>query len=139
MPPQGCSIPFMVLLCLPRFAIAMAWAAQWSVLGPLLEILLSLSEVQAVQLAGPISGLVVGPVIGVFSDKCSSRFDRRQPYLFWGSFANILCWVLMMFTVELGNALGDTASTRGWTTALTVLCYIWMDISVNITMVPNPR
>ncbi|KAF0700026.1 Aste57867_9412 [Aphanomyces stellatus] len=134
--PTACSIPFMILLCLPRFAITMAWAAQWSVLGPLLNILLSSSAVQIIQLVGPISGLVVGPVVGVFCDKCASPFGRRRPYLFWGAMTSILCWVLMMFTVEIGNALGDSAADRGWTTVLTVLCYVWMDITVNITMVP---
>lgn len=35
-----------------------------------------------VWLAGPLSGLLVQPLIGAFSDKCTSRFGKRRPYIF---------------------------------------------------------
>lgn len=36
-------------------------------------------------LAGPFSGMVVQPIIGVLSDKTKSRFGRRRPYLLGGA------------------------------------------------------
>ncbi|KDO16983.1 hypothetical protein SPRG_17574 [Saprolegnia parasitica CBS 223.65] len=57
----------------------------------------------------------------------------------------------MMHAVDIGEALGDTNTTminkyvaektetlidRKWTTVFTVLCYVWMDITCNITQVP---
>ncbi|OQS01927.1 Glycoside-Pentoside-Hexuronide (GPH):Cation Symporter Family [Thraustotheca clavata] len=148
---EGCSIPFMFLLCAPKMAMNMAWAAQWAALGPLLEILLKSHWVQLVQLVGPTTGLLVAPTIGVLSDNCSSKWGRRRPYLFWGAIASALCWLIMMHTVDIGEALGDTKSaditkniiekkehltSRKWTTFFTVLCYIWMDITCNVTQVP---
>ncbi|OQR98526.1 Glycoside-Pentoside-Hexuronide (GPH):Cation Symporter Family [Achlya hypogyna] len=147
----GCSIPFMILLCAPKMAMNMAWAAQWAALGPVLQILLSPTWVQVVQLVGPTSGLLVAPTIGVLSDACTSKYGRRRPYLFWGAITSALCWLIMMHTVDIGEALGDTKTddinkytkmdqedkiTRKWTTVFTVLCYIWMDITCNITQVP---
>ena len=36
-------------------------------------------------LAGPFSGMVVQPIIGVLSDNTKSRFGRRRPYLLTGA------------------------------------------------------
>ncbi|EQC37364.1 hypothetical protein SDRG_05581 [Saprolegnia diclina VS20] len=148
-PVEGCSILFMVLLCAPKMAMNMAWAAQWAALSPLLEILLDSSWVQVVQLVGPTTGLLVAPTVGVLCDNCTSKYGRRRPYLFWGAVTSALCWLIMMHTVDIGEALGDTKSTqfteyntkgvpisRKWTTVFTVLCYIWMDITCNVTQVP---
>ncbi|RHY47245.1 hypothetical protein DYB30_000452, partial [Aphanomyces astaci] len=74
-----CSIPYMLLVALPRFAIMMGWAAQWAVLGPLLEILVSSSVVQVIQIAGPLCGLLVVPTLGVLSDNCLHPYGRRRP------------------------------------------------------------
>jgi solute carrier family 45 protein 1/2/4 len=131
-----CSIRFMILLCLPRVAIAVAWSAQWAALGPLLEILLPSSVVQIVQLVGPTSGLLVAPALGVLSDHCTCIYGRRRPFIFLGALTSVICWLLLMHVVDIGYALGDTPERRDWTAALTILCYIWMDITVNITQVP---
>ncbi|OQR97552.1 Glycoside-Pentoside-Hexuronide (GPH):Cation Symporter Family [Achlya hypogyna] len=148
---EGCSLLFMLLLCAPKMAMNMAWAAQWAALGPLLQILLSSSWVQVVQLVGPTTGLLVAPTIGVLSDACTSKYGRRRPYIFVGAITSAICWLVMMHTVDIGEALGDTKTaeinayvnadqedkiTRKWTTFFTVICYIWMDITVNLTQVP---
>ncbi|KDO17501.1 hypothetical protein SPRG_15666, partial [Saprolegnia parasitica CBS 223.65] len=62
---EGCSVPFMFLMCAPCMAMNMAWAAQWAALGPLLQILLPSTAVQLVQLVGPVTGVIVTPVVGV--------------------------------------------------------------------------
>ncbi|EQC35532.1 hypothetical protein SDRG_06823 [Saprolegnia diclina VS20] len=132
----GCSLRFMTLLSLPRMAIAMAWSAQTAVYGPLLQILLSSTSVQLVQMAGPISGVLLGPTVGVWSDTCTSRFGRRRPFLALGAGASILCWVLLMYIMPIGRALGDTDIDRPWTSFLAVLCYVWIDITLNVAQVP---
>ncbi|KDO22504.1 hypothetical protein SPRG_11688 [Saprolegnia parasitica CBS 223.65] len=134
--PTGCSLRFMTLLSLPRMAIAMAWSAQTAVYGPLLQILLSSTSVQLVQMAGPISGVLLGPTVGVWSDTCTSRFGRRRPFLALGATASILCWVLLMYIMPIGRALGDTDIDRPWTSFLAVLCYVWIDITLNVAQVP---
>ncbi|CAK4297520.1 unnamed protein product, partial [Aphanomyces euteiches] len=52
---EGMSIAMMFLVCCPKMAMNMAWAAQWAALGPLLQVLLSYSSVQGVQIVGPVS------------------------------------------------------------------------------------
>eukprot|EP00171_Calliarthron_tuberculosum_P013360 IDg13360t1 len=36
-------------------------------------------------LAGPISGIVMQPVVGVLSDRCRSAFGRRRPFMLIGA------------------------------------------------------
>ncbi|CAK4172480.1 unnamed protein product [Aphanomyces euteiches] len=133
---EGMSFPMMFLVCCPKMAMNMAWAAQWAALGPLLQVLLSSDYVQIVQLVGPITGFLVAPTVGVFSDTCTSKYGRRKPFLFWGAITSIMCWAVMMCSTDIGDALGDTPDHRKWTTFFVVLSYIWMDITCNLTQVP---
>ncbi|RHY67035.1 hypothetical protein DYB26_009794 [Aphanomyces astaci] len=133
---HGCSIPYMLLVALPRLPIMMGWAAQWAVLGPLLEILVSSSVVQLIQIAGPLCGLLVVPTLGVLSDNCLHPYGRRRPFLFWGAVTSILAYVLLMFAADIGAYFGDTATSRPTMTGIVIVCYIWTDITLNIAMVP---
>ncbi|KAF0689359.1 Aste57867_19185 [Aphanomyces stellatus] len=137
--PQGCSFAYMLLVCAPRLAMNMAWAAQWSALGPLLDSLTGDTKwlAKLIQCLGPIIGIVVYPTIGVLSDNCTSKYGRRRPFLVGGAIATILCWVLMMNADSIGEAWGRTTDEkRRWKLGLVTFCYAWMDISVNVMQVP---
>ncbi|KAF0683857.1 Aste57867_24132 [Aphanomyces stellatus] len=135
-PHRGCSIPFMVFLAAPKMAMNMAWAAQTAAFGPLLETFLPSWAVQLVQIVGPTTGLLVAPTVGVLSDACTSKYGRRRPFLLFGALTSALCWVVMSYARELGVLLGDRGAHQPWTAFWTVLCYVWMDITVNMTQVP---
>lgn len=64
------------------------------------------SLVAIVFLAGPISGLVVQPFIGVLADRSTSRYGRRRPFIIGGG---LIC-VLGVFI------LGFTRFLSGWFT-----------------------
>ncbi|RLN76163.1 hypothetical protein BBJ28_00002160 [Nothophytophthora sp. Chile5] len=133
----GCSVAMLVLLSLPRMATNMAWAAQWAALGPYLGTMLPRFAVQLTQLIGPLSGILVAPTIGVLSDRSTSKWGRRRPYLLYGAVTSAVCWTLMGYTRELGELLGDSGDeSRPWTAWLTILFYTWMDITVNVVQTP---
>ncbi|KAF1791982.1 Major facilitator superfamily domain [Phytophthora cactorum] len=141
--PQGASFLELLVISMPRMAIRMAWAAQWAALGPYLQTMLPRYAVQLTQLSGPLSGVLMAPIVGVYSDQNTSRFGRRRPYLVVSAVGSITCWVLMGYTRELGDALGDVGSgkpgeetDRKWTALLTIFFYLWMDITVNIAQTP---
>jgi solute carrier family 45, member 1/2/4 len=133
---HGCSVPMLVLLSLPRMAINMAWAAQWAALGPYLGTLLPRFAVQLTQVIGPLSGILVAPTIGVLSDRSTNKWGRRRPFLLYGAVTSAACWVLMGYTRQIGEALGDTRDHHPWTVGLTILFYTWMDITVNVVQTP---
>ena len=45
----------------------------------------SLDSVPLLWLAGPITGLIVQPLVGYFSDRTWTRFGRRRPYFVLGA------------------------------------------------------
>ena len=72
-------------------------------------------------LAGPITGLLVQPIIGALSDRTLSRFGRRTPYFLMGA---ILC-SLCLFAMPYSRVLWVAASL------------LWLlDAGNNITMEP---
>ncbi|RLN10714.1 hypothetical protein BBJ28_00015981 [Nothophytophthora sp. Chile5] len=139
----GASLPVLLAISMPRMAIRMAWAAQWAALGPYLQTLLPRYAVQLTQIIGPLTGILVGPIIGVFSDRSTSRYGRRRPFLVAAAVGSIVCWTLMGFTREMGDAMGDVGSgkpgevtDRSWTAAFTIFFYLWMDVTVNVAQTP---
>jgi solute carrier family 45 protein 1/2/4 len=134
----------LLAISMPRMAIRMAWSAQWAALGPYLQTLLPKYAVQLAQVIGPLSGIIVGPTIGVFSDRCTSKWGRRRPFLAFAALGSVVCWTLMGYTREIGDALGDVGSgkpgektDRTWTTVFTIIFYLWMDITVNVVQTPT--
>ena len=73
------------------------------------------------QLAGPMTGLIVQPIIGAMSDRTNSRWGRRTPYFVIGA---ILC-TLGLFFMPLSSSILMAASL------------LWiLDAGNNITMEP---
>ncbi|GAB9477498.1 Sucrose transport protein sut1, partial [Globisporangium polare] len=140
---ESASILTLFLISMPRMAIQMTWAAQWAALGPYLGTMLPKYAVQLTQVIGPTTGILVAPAVGVFSDRSTNPWGRRRPFLLIASFTSVICWILMGFTREIGEALGDYGSGkegekthRPWTAFLTVFFYAWMDITVNVVQTP---
>ncbi|KAJ8540643.1 hypothetical protein ON010_g12582 [Phytophthora cinnamomi] len=71
------SIPPLLMLSMPRMAIRMTWTAQWSAVGPYLDTLMSMYAVQPAQIIGPVTGILVAPIVGAFSDHSAGKWGRR--------------------------------------------------------------
>ncbi|TYZ64607.1 hypothetical protein PybrP1_008243 [[Pythium] brassicae (nom. inval.)] len=143
-PVQGASVLKLMLISIPRLAIQMTWSAQFAALGPYLGTMLPNYAVQLTQFIGPICGIFIGPTIGVFSDRSTNKLGRRRPFLIYASIASVICWILMGYTRQMGEALGDYGTgqageptSRTWTTLFAVLLYAWMDITVNVVQTPT--
>ncbi|WP_066721620.1 MFS transporter [Sphingomonas pituitosa] len=73
------------------------------------------------QLAGPMTGLLVQPIIGAMSDRTASRWGRRTPYFLAGA---VLC-SLGLFFMPLSSSI------------LMAVSLLWLlDAGNNITMEP---
>jgi maltose/moltooligosaccharide transporter len=71
--------------------------------------------------AAPITGLIVQPIIGYFSDKTWNRVGRRRPYFLWGAIAASAALFIMPNSPTLWIAAG----------------MLWiMDASINVSMEP---
>jgi solute carrier family 45, member 1/2/4 len=67
----------------------------------LLSLGLSKSRMSAVWIAGPLSGLIVQPLVGVLADNSRSRWGRRRPFMIGGSFVVAFCLFVMGWTAEI--------------------------------------
>ncbi|KAF1318562.1 Glycoside-pentoside-hexuronide, partial [Globisporangium splendens] len=132
------------MISMPRLAITMTWAAQFAVFGPYLGTMLPNFAVQLTQIIGPLCGILVGPAIGVISDRSTHKWGRRRPLLVTVTIGSVICFSLMGWTREMGEALGDFGNgqpgeptRRTWAAALTIFFYAWMDIMVNTVQTPT--
>lgn len=77
----------------------------------------------------PLMGIIVQPIIGVFSDRTWNRFGRRIPCLFVGAAIAVLVMCL------LPNA-GSFGLTVGAAMVFGLLALMFLDTSINIAMQP---
>ena len=80
--------------CLGFFGLQFAWQMRIILSGPVTEGLgASPFLFGLIWLAGPVTGMVVQPVIGALSDNTQTKFGRRRPYLMLGAIlAAIALW-----------------------------------------------
>lgn len=122
------------------FGLQFAWQMRIILSGPVTENLGASPFIFGlIWLAGPFTGMVVQPLIGAISDKTTSRFGRRRPYLLGGALLSALAlWALPnseLITNTIGSYLGLSIHP------LAALCFaaimIWiLDACVNIAQGP---
>ena len=76
----------------------------------------------------PLMGMIVQPIVGVFSDKTWCRFGRRIPYLIVGAIIAILVMCLLPNAGSLGT--GNMALVIG------AVILMFLDTSLNMAMQP---
>ena len=67
----------------------------------LLQLGLSKSKLALVWLAGPLSGLIVQPVVGIMADKSKSKYGRRRPVMIGGSIVVAGLLIILGWTAEI--------------------------------------
>jgi len=80
--------------CLGFFGLQFAWQMRIILSGPVTEGLGASPLIFGlIWLAGPVTGMLVQPIIGELSDKTHTIFGKRRPYLFAGAlFASLALW-----------------------------------------------
>ncbi|KAJ2438675.1 hypothetical protein GGF42_008219, partial [Coemansia sp. RSA 2424] len=67
----------------------------------LLSLGMKKSLVSLVWLAGPLSGLITQPLVGILSDNCTAKLGRRRPYIIGSTAVVVLCLAVIGWTREL--------------------------------------
>ena len=88
--------------------IQYSFGLQQSAVNPIYDMLgASPDQIPLMNLAGPMTGLLIQPIIGAMSDKTwSPRFGRRKPYFMIGAIMCSLCLFLYPFSSALWMAVG---------------------------------
>lgn len=90
------------------FGIQYSFGLQQSAVNPIYDFLgASPDEIPLLNLAGPVTGLIIQPIIGALSDKTwSPKFGRRKPYFLIGALLCSVCLFFYPFSSALWMAAG---------------------------------
>lgn len=90
------------------FGIQYSFGLQQTAINPLYSFLdAKPEELPLLNLAGPMTGLLIQPIIGAMSDRTwHPRWGRRKPYFLVGALACSICLFLFPFCRELWMAVG---------------------------------
>ncbi|KAF3348897.1 hypothetical protein VD0002_g6968 [Verticillium dahliae] len=126
----------MVLLTFNAIGITFTWGVEMTYCTPyLLNLGLTKSNTSLVWIAGPLSGLIVQPIVGVIADQSTSKWGRRRPFIVMGSMIAALSMIVLGFTQEIvGFFVADEKSARGFTITLAVLAIYAVDFAINAVM-----
>ncbi|CAI9114694.1 OLC1v1015473C1 [Oldenlandia corymbosa var. corymbosa] len=98
----------LVMVAAIAAGIQFGWALQLSLLTPYVQLLgISHKLAPIIWLCGPISGMLVQPMVGYYSDNCTSRFGRRRPFIAAGAALVAAAVVLIGFAADIGHMSGD--------------------------------
>lgn len=102
--------------------IQFAWMIQMGQMSPLLESLGSAPWLTSIiWCAGPVTGVVVQPIVGSWSDRTWTFLGRRRPFLLVGAILTAICLVLMPNSPSL----------------LVAAALLWvLDASINVSQGP---
>ncbi|KAK4689643.1 solute carrier family 45, member 1/2/4, partial [Tremellales sp. Uapishka_1] len=122
----------MPLLTAGMLGIQCVWSIEMGYASPfLLELGLSKSFMSLVFMAGPLSGLIVQPLIGIFADRSRSRLGRRRPFMLVGCAIACAAMMLLGWAREIASSFGGGG---GLAIALAVLAIYLIDFSINAVM-----
>ena len=83
-------------MCCGLFGIQIVWGLQNVDTSRIFQVLgASLEQLPILWIAGPITGLLVQPVIGHLSDRTWGPLGRRRPYILGGALVSAIALVLM--------------------------------------------
>lgn len=81
--------------------------------------------------AGPLSGLIVQPLIGAYADRSRSRFGRRRPFMLAGTGVAVIAMMLLGWSREVAGLFGFG---NGGAIACAVFSIYLIDFSINAVM-----
>ncbi len=116
------SLPRILEMNLGFLGLQFSFGLQQGNMGPIYTYLgATEAQIPMLSLAGPITGLLIQPIIGAMSDRTQSRWGRRTPYFVVGA---VLC-ALGLLAMPLSSSL------------LMAVSLLWvLDAGNNITMEP---
>ncbi|KYR02270.1 hypothetical protein DLAC_01100 [Tieghemostelium lacteum] len=132
-------------VCCSLAGVQFVYSTQYALGTPLFvnKFKMSPSTVTFIQsTAGPIAGFIIQPIVGVYSDACKSSFGRRRPFILTGAIMAIVSLLLIAFSPELGELMGDNddglyASDHKAGIAVAVTGFWIINFAVNVIMGPT--
>lgn len=104
--------PELLLLGMPSRAVSLAW------------------------LAGPLSGLLMQPLVGRLSDRCTSKLGRRRPFLIAGSLLTSFSLLMFSNAQPIAGIFVDESRMQRVALVLAIVAFFLMDFSIQVVQAP---
>lgn len=126
-------VPPLFLLTAGLLGAQCVWSTEMAFAGPfLLHLGMSKSHMSIVFVAGPLSGLIVQPLIGVISDASKSKWGKRRPLLLLSVITCAKSLFILGFARPFASAVSDNlAAQTNLTIVLAILSIFTIDFTVN--------
>ncbi|CAJ1050521.1 proton-associated sugar transporter A isoform X3 [Xyrichtys novacula] len=120
------------------FGIEFSYAMETAYVTPvLLQMGLPDQFYSLVWFISPILGFLVQPLIGAWSDRCTSRFGRRRPFILALAIGALIGLTLVLNGRDIGVVISDTPTNHRWGILLTVCGVVLMDFSADSSDNPS--
>jgi solute carrier family 45 protein 1/2/4 len=93
-----------------------------------------------VWIAGPLSGVLVQPYVGLKSDNCRIRWGKRRPFIIGGAIATIASLMLLGWAREIVGGIGglfgadaESYAVRTSTMFFAILLIYVLDFAINVS------
>lgn len=123
--------------------IQLSYAAQINLGTPqLLHLGISPTLVSIAWMAGPLSGLIVQPIVGHLSDRCSSSYGRRKPFILGGMICTVLSLLLFANSTSIASVFFTTTTIPDPTKApsaplvIAIVAFFFLDFSIQVVQAP---
>ncbi|KAI0567601.1 MFS transporter [Gracilaria domingensis] len=123
----------MYFMVMADFGLSFVWLCKYAVATPYFQHSLKAGPFLShlVWIMGPLSGLIVAPIVGVLSDRCTSSFGRRRPFILGGALFCILG--MNVFANASAITFGFLPAAR----VVAVLAFGVLDFATNAIMFPS--
>lgn len=129
----------LVLVSAIASGVQFGWALQLSLLTPYVQLLgIPHTWSAYIWLCGPVSGMLVQPIVGYYSDRCTAAFGRRRPFILGGACCVAMAVVLIGFAADIGHAIGDDLAKKLRPRAITVFVIGFWVLDVANNMLQGP-
>jgi len=113
--------------------VQFTWSVELAYGTPyLLSLGLPKSLTALVWLAGPLSGLIIQPLIGFYSDRCTSKYGRRRPYIIAGTLLVVCSILFISYSKEIGSFLSFGSDSQTITIWIAVVAFYGLDFAINV-------
>uniref|UniRef100_A0A5B6YVK8 Putative sucrose transport protein n=1 Tax=Davidia involucrata TaxID=16924 RepID=A0A5B6YVK8_DAVIN len=137
--PVRARVPLRQLLRVASVAcgIQFGWALQLSLLTPYVQELgIPHAWASVIWLCGPLSGFLVQPLVGHSSDRCTSRFGRRRPFIVAGAASIVIAVLIIGHSADIGWLFGDRGGKKMGAVVAFVVGFWLLDVANNMTQGP---
>ncbi|KAK3945291.1 major facilitator superfamily domain-containing protein [Diplogelasinospora grovesii] len=126
----------MALLTFVSVGITFTWGVEMTYCTPyLLSLGLTKGQTSMVWIAGPLSGLIVQPIIGVVADESKSKWGRRRPIIVIGSVVVACSLLTLGYTKEIvAYFISDRRVAKIFTIIVAVFSLYSVDFAINAVM-----